>query len=84
MAGSHLVGQWLGELGGAELRGGVIRVGNAEKGRAARQPLRARLDRDDVGGVSRVFVRRLEVDAADRVLDVQLALEIVSIPQDWL
>ena len=68
----------LDELFGGELGRVIARVGDAEKGGAARQLDTILFCGVDAGRVVGVFLQRVEMDAADRILDVELVLESVG------
>ena len=68
----------LDELFGGELGRVIARVGDAEKGGAARQLDTILFCGVDAGRVVGVFLQRIEMEAADRILDVELVLELVG------
>ena len=70
--------QRLDQQVGAQPGGSVIRVGGPEESRLARQLERPALRRDHAAGVIGIFLWRLEMDAPDGVLHVQLGLEPVG------
>ena len=63
---------------GAELGGQVVGVGGGKKCRPPRTDLPVGLGRDDAARIAGVFVHGLEVQSTDRVLHIELVLNVIG------